>query len=126
MVVALLPLIKERATRDRELLLPVHFTAASMWVESLRLLPNLPREGRIAFCNGLGVGFMVFAHAGTLIGYLSRRLAAVAVERRLAVPDADDLPGSTASSARFLSDRLALGFGLVVGPLLGWGTSAST
>src|SRR5712691_612308 len=38
MVVALLPLIRDRDTRDRDLLLPAHFTAASMWVESLRLL----------------------------------------------------------------------------------------
>src|SRR6266852_5331368 len=69
MVVALLPLIKERDTRDRELLLPAHFTAASMWVESLRLLPTLPRPGRAAFCNGLGVGFMLFAQGGTLAGF---------------------------------------------------------
>ena len=49
MVVALLPLLKGPTTRDRELLLPAHFTAATMWVESLRLLPGVPRERRVAF-----------------------------------------------------------------------------
>ena len=38
MVVALLPLMRSPQTRTRELLLPAHLTAASMWVESFRLL----------------------------------------------------------------------------------------
>ena len=57
MVVALLPLLRGPGTRLRDLLLPTHFTSVSMWVESLRLLPGLPRERRIAFCNGLSVGY---------------------------------------------------------------------
>ncbi len=44
MVVALLPLLRRQDTRLRDLLLPTHFTSVSMWVESLRLLPALPRE----------------------------------------------------------------------------------
>src|SRR5580704_2146178 len=51
MVVALLPLLRSKDTRLRDLLLPTHFTSISMWVESLRLLHALPRERRIAFCN---------------------------------------------------------------------------
>ena len=39
MVVALLPLMRGPKTRSYDLLLPAHFTAASMWVESFRLLP---------------------------------------------------------------------------------------
>jgi len=58
MVVALLPLLRGPGTRLRDLLLPTHFTSVSMWVESLRLLPSLARERRIAFCNGLSVGYM--------------------------------------------------------------------
>ena len=57
MVVALLPLLRGPGTRLRDLLLPAHFTSVSMWVESLRLLPALPHERRIAFCNGLSVGY---------------------------------------------------------------------
>ena len=44
MVVALLPLLRGRGTRLRDLLLPTHFTAVSMWVESLRLLPTIAPE----------------------------------------------------------------------------------
>jgi len=118
MVVALLPLVKGPATRDRELLLPVHFTAASMWVEALRLLPTMPRAGRIAFCNGLGIGFMGFAHVGTLTGfYLAASLPPLLTAGLFFLTPMSFLV-STARTARFPSDRLALAFGLVVGPLL--------
>jgi predicted branched-subunit amino acid permease len=120
MVVALLPLIRGRDTRDRELVLPAHFTAASMWVESLRLLPTMPREGRVAFCNGLGVGFMVFAHVGTLIGfYLAASLPLLLSAALLFLTPVSFLV-STARNAHILADRLALGFGLVLGPILAW------
>src|SRR5262249_31197033 len=59
MVVSLLPLLRGPRTRVRDLLLPAHFTAASMWVESFRLLPPLPQDARIPFCNGLAIGFML-------------------------------------------------------------------
>src|SRR2546430_7038651 len=45
------------------------FTVVTMWIEALRLLPQLPREARIPFANGVGFGFMTAAQAGTLIGY---------------------------------------------------------
>ena len=40
-----------------------------MWVESLRLLPALPREERIAFCNGLGIVFIGAAELGSVTGF---------------------------------------------------------
>ena len=43
MVVALLPLLRTERTPPRDLILPAHLTAVSMWVESLRLLPGMPR-----------------------------------------------------------------------------------
>src|SRR5205807_10058588 len=51
MVVSLLPLLKRKETSQRELVLPAHLTAVSMWIEALRLLPGLPRESRLAFAN---------------------------------------------------------------------------
>src|SRR6516165_7316681 len=59
MVMSLLPLIRGPQTRFRHLVLPAHLTAASLWIESFRLLLLVPRERRLAFCNGLGCGFMV-------------------------------------------------------------------
>jgi hypothetical protein len=53
MVVSVLPMLRSPGTRMRQLILPSHFVAVTVWVESFRLLPHVPRERRIAFVNGL-------------------------------------------------------------------------
>jgi predicted branched-subunit amino acid permease len=120
MVVSLLALIKRPDTRPRDLILPAHLTAVSMWVEALRLVPTLPRVQRIGFCNGLGTGFMVAAQGGGLIGfYLAASLPALLTAGLLFLTPMSFLV-STARNARFLVDRLALVFGLMLGPLLAY------
>jgi predicted branched-subunit amino acid permease len=120
MVVTLLPLLKGPTTRERELILPAHLTAVSMWVEALRLLPALPREERIPFCNGLASGFMVSAHAGTLVGfYLVGSLPWLLTAALLFLTPMSFLC-STTRNAQLLADRLALGLGLALGPFLAW------
>ena len=69
MVISLLPLIRRPKTPYRALILPAHLTSVTVWIEALRLLPQVPREARIPFANGVGLGFMGAAQAGTLIGY---------------------------------------------------------
>lgn len=69
MVVTLLPLLRARDGSLRKLLLPVHLTTQSMWVESLRLLPGLPAKRRIPFCNGLAAGYIGIAVLFGLVGY---------------------------------------------------------
>ena len=118
MVVALLPMLRSKATRLRDLLLPTHFTSISMWIESLRLLPSRPRERRIAFCNGLSVGFMSTAMAAGFLGfYLAGGLPPLFAGALLFLTPMSFLV-STARNARTAMDRLALAFGLVLGALL--------
>ena len=118
MVVALLPLLRRPRTRLRDLLLPAHFTSVSMWVELLRLLPALPRERRLAFCNGLSVGFMSAASLGGLIGYyLAAELPPLLAGALLFITPMAFLV-STARNARMMMDKLALVLGLVLGTLL--------
>ena len=122
MVVALLPLLRGPGTRLRDMLLPTHFTSISMWVESLRLLPSIAREHRIAFCNGLSSGYMGTAVTFGFVGYylaagLPPLLAGVLL---FLTPMSFFL--STVHNARMMIDKLALGLGLVLGPLLAyWG-----
>jgi predicted branched-subunit amino acid permease len=83
-------------------------------------LPGVPRERRVAFCNGLAVGFLVFAHVGTAIGfYLAGSLPPLLTAALLFLTPISFLV-STTRNARFLVDRLALGLGLVLGPALAW------
>ena len=121
MVVALLPLLKGPQTRLRDLLLPTHFTSVSMWVESLRLLPAMARERRLAFCNGLSVGFISTAAIAGLFGYfLAAKLPLLFAGALLFLTPMSFLV-STARNARTMMDRLALALGLVFGAALAAG-----
>jgi len=118
MVVALLPLLRGEGTRLRDLLLPTHFTSVSMWVESMRLLPGVPRERRIAFCNGLSVGYMGTAAVFGFVGYyLAAGLPPLFAGALLFLTPMSFLI-STARNARLMVDRLALVLGLSLGSLL--------
>jgi predicted branched-subunit amino acid permease len=118
MVVALLPILRTEGTRTRDLLLPAHFTAISMWVESLRLLPSVARGQRIAFCNGLSFGLVLAAVLGTAVGfYLAGRLPPVYAAALLFLTPLS-FTVSVLRNSHLLVDRLAFAFGLVIAPLL--------
>lgn len=118
MVVSLLPLIKDKDTPVRRLILPAHLTAVSMWIEALRLLPALPREPRIPFANGLGIGFMAAALIGTVVGYyLVASLPPLLTAALLFLTPMSFLI-STTRNCRVLADWLALVLGIMLAPLL--------
>jgi predicted branched-subunit amino acid permease len=117
MVVSMLPLLKRPDVRTWKLVLPAHFTAVSIWVEALRLLPAVPRERRIPFINGLGSGYSVCAIAATLTGYHLAAGMPVLLSAGLLFLTPLAFLMSTLRNARMLVDLLALAFGLVLGPL---------
>jgi predicted branched-subunit amino acid permease len=118
MVVALLPLLRGPRTRLRDLLLPTHFTAVSVWVESLRLLPAMPHERRIPFCNGISAGLLGTAVTFGFFGfYLAAGLPPLLAGTLLFLTPMSFLI-STARNAQMLVDRVALLLGLILGPLL--------
>jgi predicted branched-subunit amino acid permease len=118
MVVALLPLLRTEKTRNRDLILTAHLTAISMWVESLRLLPAIPRERRLSFANGLGSGMVVSAVLACGLGfYLAGSLPHVFAAALLFLTPLSFLI-SVARNSRLLVDQLAFVLGLVLGPLL--------
>ena len=118
MVVALLPMLRTETTRTRDLVLPAHFTAISMWVESLRLLPAVPREQRIAFCNGLSFGLLSSATIATAVGfYLAGSLPQVYAAALLFLTPLS-FTVSVVRNSHQLVDRLAFASGLVLAPFL--------
>jgi predicted branched-subunit amino acid permease len=118
MVVSVLPLIKRPGVHAWQLVLPAHFTAVSMWVEALRLLPLQPREHRIAFCNGLGTGFTLSALIATAAGfYLAARLPVLLAAALLFLTPMGFMV-LVARNSRLTADRLALALGLVISPML--------
>ncbi len=120
MVVALMPVLRGPQTKPRHLLLPAHFTAVSMWVESMRLAPEVPLPRRIAFVNGLACGYMLSAVTATVAGYyLAARLPGLLTAGLLFLTPMSFLV-SIARNARMLVDRLALVLGLIIGPILAY------
>jgi predicted branched-subunit amino acid permease len=120
MVVALLPLLKMPTTRTREVIIPAHFTAISMWIEALRLLPKVPRAARIGFANGLGTCFMGAAVVASIIGdQLAQALPSLLVAALLFLSPMSFLI-SAVRNARITADRVALVVGLVLAPFLAW------
>jgi hypothetical protein len=120
MVVALLPLIRSGAKSSRAYWLPAHFTSISMWVESLRLLPGIAPPFRIAFCNGLSLGYMSTAVMFGFVGYyLAAGLPPLFAGALLFITPMSFLT-STARNCRMLIDYVAFALGIILGPLLAW------
>ena len=118
MVISLLPLVRAPRTRHRELLLPAHLTAGSVWIEALRLLPGVPRSARLPFANGLGLSFMLAAQVGSLAGYYLAASLPPLLKAGLLFLTPMSFLISTTRNCRLLADWLAFGFGIVLGSLL--------
>jgi predicted branched-subunit amino acid permease len=116
MVVSVLPMLRTPRTRRRDLILPAHFIAVTLWVECFRLLPQVPRARRVAFTNGLGVGLQAVCLTATTIGYgLAANLPSLLGAAILLLTPLAFLL-STARNCRQLSDALALALGLALFP----------
>ena len=117
MVVALLPMIRSTETRTPQLLLPAHFIAVSLWMESLRLLPGVARENRVAFVDGMGVGMAILAMLAATAGYYLAGGLPLVLSAALLFLTPLSFMMSLARNARVLSDRLAVVLGLAIAPL---------
>jgi predicted branched-subunit amino acid permease len=118
MVAALLPTMRRPGVRQRDLLLPMHLTAISVWVEGMRLLPLMPPERRIAFYNGLGIGLNAGAIIGGAVGFfLAGKLPPLLGATLLFFTPVAILM-STARNVRTLIDGLPFALGLVIGPIV--------
>jgi predicted branched-subunit amino acid permease len=118
MVVAMLPILRRDDTRQRQLLLPMHLTAISVWVEGMRLLPEVPRGERIAFYNGLGCGFIASAIGASVVGFYMAGTLPPQFAAALLFLTPLSLLMSVSRNSRQLIDRVALALGLVLGPII--------
>jgi len=118
MVVSVLPLMRTPETKRRQLVVAAHFIAVTLWVECHRLLPRVPRERRIAFTHGLGIGLVSVCLVATALGYaLSANLPQLFAAAILMLTPLAFLL-STAHNCRHVSDILALALGLLLYPLV--------
>jgi predicted branched-subunit amino acid permease len=117
MVVALLPMLRGPKTKTWHLILPTHFVAVTVWVESMRRVPSVPRERRVAFVNGLGTGVLGATIVSTLVGYnIAAMLPPLFGAAVLFLTPISFLLTSV-SNSKLLVDRLALALGVALLPL---------
>jgi len=118
MVVSVLPMLKTPTTKLRQLVLPTHFIAVTMWVECFRLLPQVPRERRIAFANGLGSGLIGVCLVANVIGYLLAANLPPSFGGGILLLTPLAFLLSTARNCRELADVVALVLGLALFPIV--------
>jgi predicted branched-subunit amino acid permease len=117
MVVSVLPMMRTPQTKRRHLILVAHLTAVTLWVECFRFLPQVPRDRRIAFIQGLGCGLVSVSLISTTIGYsLAANLSQMFGAAILMLTPLAFL-FSTARNCRDISDAVALVLGLVLFPV---------
>ena len=117
-VVALMPVVKRENSRPWQLLTPAHFMAISVWVEVMRHAPNIPRENRISFCNGLGLTLLVMGTVATGLGYYLQSVLPVIFGAAAMFITPISFLVSIARNARLLFEKAALAIGVTLGPLL--------
>lgn len=118
MTVALLPHLKdERGLRPIHFL-AAHFVAVTAWLEGNRRLPLLPEHLRLAHFIGIGLGMLIATAVGSAIGHVVSASLPPAVSAALLFMTPIYFLLSLLSSAARRTDWLAVGLGVVLGPLL--------
>jgi hypothetical protein len=120
MVASWVPMVRTEKTPKWQIILLAHFVAITSWVVAALRLPALPPEARLAFFGGFAVTLTTLGTAVTgLTHALAGGLPPVLAGLLFFLTPIYFLTSLTAS-ARLDAERLALGAGLVLGPLFRW------
>ncbi|WP_350334637.1 AzlC family ABC transporter permease [Coralliovum pocilloporae] len=117
MIVSLLPLVRTDTTPRWQLFLLSHFIAITAWVFAMARAPEVPRQGRLPFLMGFGCAIMSGSMLCIVLSYLLlERLPPVVSAALFFLTPVYFLTSLTAAAKAF-ADKLALAFGLVLGPV---------
>lgn len=119
MVVAILPVLTTERTGFWTRLLAAHYVAVTAWFEGLRLTPTLPRQDRMAFFLGLANALVAACVLATMAGHALAGVLPKALSVGLLGLTPIYFLLSLERGAEGLGDRIALGLGLVLAPLVG-------
>lgn len=117
MTAALVPEMRTKNTRTWVLLILSHFVAITGWLYALENFKNVPRENRTAFFAGVGGSLFIFNTLLIAVGYKFIETFPPYALAALFLLTPVYFLLSLWRSARDYSIFLAMGFGLVLGPL---------
>ena len=117
MTVSILPLVRQPETRAGATLMAAHLVSMTTWVEGLRRLPALPKQGRLGYFFGystviIGCGILA-THAGFYIYALVPKVVAAG----LLFTTPLFFSAAMVAGARAPADWVALAFGFFITPL---------
>lgn len=117
MAVALMPELRDRGTPKWQLYILSHVTAITAWVFAMTHVVKLPRYARVPFFAGFGLTLCFINLGVTAIGYSIAGVVPPVMAAALFLMTPLYFLLTLPSAARLLSDRLALIFGIFLGPL---------
>lgn len=117
MCLSVLPMLREEKTRRITLLFAAHFVAVTVWVESLRRLPELERAQRLPFFFGFALACLGLTTLTSGLGYWLTSAVSAPLASGLMMLSPFYFLAATARAARDGADWLAIGFGAALAPL---------
>jgi predicted branched-subunit amino acid permease len=117
MCLSMLPMLHTKRTRLPVLIAASHFVAVTVWVESLRRLPDIPRDARLPFFFGFAITCITTTAAFTGAGYFLLTAVPEPFAAGLLFLTPVYFLSTIVRSARVATDWLALFFGLAFAPV---------
>jgi predicted branched-subunit amino acid permease len=117
MCLSVLPMLHTRRTRLPTLIAAAHFVAVTVWVESLRRLPDIPRAARFPFFFGFAATCITATAAFTGAGYFLVTALPTPFAVGLLFLTPVYFLSTIVRSARVATDWFALLFGLTLMPI---------
>jgi len=117
MAVTVTPYLTDYKGRRWREVLAIHFVAVTAWIEANKRLGLLPPHLRLSHFLGFGNTFMLFTVAGATIGFFVAGLVPTALTAALLFFTPCYFVLTMMQTARASADWVAIGLGLVIGPL---------
>ncbi|MTI16395.1 branched-chain amino acid ABC transporter permease [Rhodobacteraceae bacterium RKSG542] len=118
MTMALIPILREgKKTANWRLLLVSHFVAVTAWVFAMRKLPELPRYARLPFLTGFSITVCTLVICVSVAAFISFPKLPAFIGAALVFLTPIYFMLSMWGASRLASDKLALGLGLILGPI---------
>jgi predicted branched-subunit amino acid permease len=117
MCLSVLPMLHTKRTRLPTLVAASHFVAVTVWIESLRRLPDIPRDARLAFFFGFAATCITTTAAFTGAGYFLLTALPMPFAAGLLFLTPVYFLSTIVRSARVATDWFALLFGLAFAPI---------
>lgn len=117
MTLAFLPLVTRPGQPAWVRALAAHCIAATTWIEAMRRLPEMDRDGRLPFFFGFALTCLTMSVSATGLGYLLVGALPLPLAAGLLALTPIYFTISLAAGARLPADWLAVGLGLGLAPI---------